>query len=146
MRFTTTVRGLGNNTGIVVPPSVVEELGRGKRAPVRITVGGHTYRSSLAVMGGEHLVSLSKANRTAAGVGAGDEIEVEIEVDDEPREVAVPADLAEALAADPAAQAAFERLPYSHRQRHVLAIDEAKAPETRARRVAAAVAMLRKDS
>lgn len=129
-------------TGLHVPDEVVEGLGAGRRPPVRITVGGHSYRTTVAARGGRFLVPLSAENRTAAGVAAGDEVEVAIELDTEPREVEVPADLAEALAGDDAARAAFERLPYSHRRRHVMAIEEAKAPETRARRVAKALAML----
>jgi uncharacterized protein YdeI (YjbR/CyaY-like superfamily) len=92
---------------------------------------------------GVHLLPLSAENRTAAGVAAGDEVEVDVELDDQPREFAVPEDLLAAPAGDDAARAEFERLSYSHRQRHVLAIEGANAPETRARRVAKAVEMLR---
>jgi len=126
-----------------VPASVVEELGAGKKPPVRVTVGGHTYRSTVAVMGGRYLVPLSAENRTAAGVAAGDDVEVELELDSEPREVAVPEDLRDALDGDDAAREAFERLSYSHRRRHVLAIEGAKTPETRQRRVTKALEMLR---
>ena len=130
-------------TGMEVPASVVEELGAGKKPPVRVTVGGHTYRSTVAVMGGRYLVPLSAENRTAAGVAAGDDVEVELELDSEPREVAVPEDLRAALDGDDAAREAFERLSYSHRRRHVLAIEGAKTPETRQRRVTKALEMLR---
>ena len=74
---------------------------------------------------------------------AGDEMDVDVELDDAPREVAVPEDLAAALAGDSAARSAFEALPYSHRQRHVLAIEDAKTPQTRARRIDKALDMLR---
>jgi Bacteriocin-protection, YdeI or OmpD-Associated/Domain of unknown function (DUF1905) len=126
-----------------VPPEVVEALGAGKKPPVRVTVGGHTYRSTVGSRGGVYLIPLSADNRAAARAAAGDEVDVDVELDDAPREVIVPDDLAAALAADDAARAAFEGLPYSHRQRHVLAIEEAKTPETRARRVHKALATLR---
>jgi len=130
-------------TGIPVPVEVVEALGAGKRPAVRVTIGAHTYRSSIGSRGGVYLLPLSAENRTAAGVAAGDEVDVDVEVDDQPREVAVPDDLAAALAGDDAARAAFEGLPYSHRQRHVLAIEGAKTAETRQRRVQKALEMLR---
>ncbi|MGY1810629.1 YdeI/OmpD-associated family protein [Blastococcus sp. SYSU D00669] len=144
MRFRTTVEQTGKNTtGLPVPAEVVEALGAGRKPPVRVTVGGHTYRSTIASRSGSFILSLSTANRTAAGVAGGDEVDVDIELDDAPREVVVPDDLAAALAGDDAARATFEKLAYSHRQRHVLAIEDAKTPETRARRVEKALAMLR---
>ena len=96
-------------------------------------------------MGGRYLLPLSAENRAAAGVAAGDEVDVDLELDTEPREVAVPADLTAALAEDDSAREAFERLSYSHRRRHVLAIEEAKTPETRQRRIAKALQLLRED-
>jgi hypothetical protein len=143
MRFTTTVELGGKTaTGMEVPPAVVEALGAGKKPPVRVTVGGHTYRSTIATMGGRFLLPLSAEHRAAAGVAAGDPVEVDVELDTEPRTVDVPADLAAALDAEPAARARFDALSYSHQRRHVLAVEAAKAEATRARRVAAAVAML----
>jgi hypothetical protein len=126
-----------------VPAEVVDALGSGKRPAVRVTIGPHTYRSTVAPRGGVFLIPLSAENRAAAGVAAGDEVEVSVELDTEPREVAVPADLAAALADDGVARSAFDRLPYSHRLRHVLAVEGAKAPETRRRRVEKALDMLR---
>jgi len=130
-------------TGLPVPAEVVDGLGAGRRPAVRVTIGSHTYRSSIASRGGVYLLPLSAENRAAAGVAAGDEVDVSVELDTEPREVVVPDDLAEALAADDAARAAFEGLPYSHRLRHVLAIEGAKAADTRQRRVGKAIEMLR---
>ncbi|HQY32452.1 YdeI/OmpD-associated family protein [Actinotalea sp.] len=135
MRYRTTIALVGTNTGIPVPDDVVAALGQGRKPPVVVTVGGHTYRTTVASRGGQYLLSLSAANRAAAGVAGGDEVDVDIELDTAPREVEVPDDLAGALAADPAARAAWDRLAYSHRQRHVLAVEGAKAAETRARRV-----------
>jgi hypothetical protein len=144
VRFRTTIELGGKTaTGLEVPAEVVEALGAGKKPPVRVTIGGHTYRSTVAVMGGRYLLPLSAENRTAAGVAAGDDVDVEVELDREPREVTVPADLAAALDADAPAREAFQRLSYSHRRRHVMAIEDAKTPETRQRRVAKALEMLR---
>ena len=144
MRFRSTIELGGRTaTGLEVPAEVVEAFGVGKKPPVRVTIGAHTYRSTVAVMGGRYLLPLSAENRAAAGVAAGDEVDVDVELDTEPREVAVPADLSAALEGDDAAREAFERLSYSHRRRHVMAIEEAKTPETRQRRVTKALETLR---
>jgi antitoxin component of MazEF toxin-antitoxin module len=144
MRFRTTVELGGRTaTGMRVPPEVVEGLGTGKKPAVQVTIGSHTYRSTIASRGGVYLLPLSAENRAGAGVAAGDEVEVSVELDTEPREVAVPDDLAAALADDDAARAQFQRLPYSHQLRHVLAIEGAKAADTRQRRVTKAIEMLR---
>jgi Bacteriocin-protection, YdeI or OmpD-Associated/Domain of unknown function (DUF1905) len=130
-------------TGIEVPSSVVDSLGAGKRPPVRITLHQHTYRTTVARMGGRFLVPVSADVRKAAGVSAGDELDVGIELDDAPRTVEVPADLAAALAGVPEAVQAWEKLSYTHRKEWVRSVEDAKKPETRARRVAAAVEALR---
>lgn len=141
--FRTEIRSNGRTAaGIAVPPEVVARLGQGKRPPVTVTIAGHTYRSSVAVMGGEYLVGVSVENRRLAGVEAGDVVDVRLELDTEPREVVVPTDLAAALAADPAAAAAFDKLSYSNRRRHVLGVEDAKTAETRQRRIAKTVATL----
>jgi hypothetical protein len=141
--FTTTLLQNGNNVGIEIPDEVVAELG-GKRVPVVVTIdGGYSYRNTTAVMGGRNLVGVSAEHRAASGVTGGQVVEITIVRDDGPREVEVPPALAEALAADPVAAAAWNTLAYSHRKEHARAITEAKAEETRARRVAKAVAMLR---
>jgi hypothetical protein len=144
MRFRTTVMAAGRTaTGLPVPAEVVDGLGAGRRPPVHVRIGGHHYRTTIASRGGVYLLSLSAENRAAAGVAAGEEVEVDVELDTEPREVTVPPDLVAALDGDDAARRAFERLSYSHRLRHVLAVEEAKAPETRRRRVEKALEMLR---
>jgi uncharacterized protein YdeI (YjbR/CyaY-like superfamily) len=94
-------------------------------------------------MRGRNLIGLSNANRKAAGVATGDEVEVDLKLDTEPRVVVEPEDFAHALDADPPARAAYDRLSYSHKREHVLAIEAAKKPETRARRIQKALAMLR---
>ena len=129
-------------TGIPVPASVVEGLASGKRPPVTVTVGGHTYRSTIAPMGGAFYLPLSAEHRTAAGLAAGDSVDVVVELDTAPRTVDVPSDLAAALDADPAVRAAFDALSYSNQRRHVLAVEGAKTDETRQRRIAKSVADL----
>src|SRR3954465_2824493 len=105
MRFTTTIKSAGKTaTGIEVPPEVVEALGSTKRPPVLVTMNGQTYRSTVAVMGGVYMVGVTAENRKLTGVAAGDEVEVTLELDDKPREVEVPKDLAAALRKDPAAR------------------------------------------
>ncbi len=144
MRFRTTIRLEGKTaTGFRVPPEVVEALGRGKRPPVRVTIGGHVYRSTVAAYGDVFMIPLAAEHRDAAGVAAGDEVEVDLELDTEPREVTVPSDLAEALAREPDAERFFGGLSYSNRRRFVLSIEDARTPETRQRRVARSVELLR---
>jgi len=144
MRFRTTVESNGKTaTGIEVPAEVVDGLGSGRRPAVRVTINGFTYRSTVASMGGRFLLPVSAERRTAAGVAAGDEVDVDVELDTEPRQVTVPPDLAAALDSDQEARRRFDSLSYSHRLRHVLAIDEAKSAETRQRRIERAVVMLR---
>ncbi|HEV7470862.1 MAG: hypothetical protein JWP64_1015 [Pseudonocardia sp.] len=143
-RFSTTVELGGRTaTGFEVPPEVVDTLGAGKRPAVTVTVGGHTYRSTVAVMGGRYMLPLSAENRTAAGLSAGDAADVELELDTAPRVVEVPADLAAALDAEPAARAAFDALNYSNQRRHTLSVEGAKTDATRTRRVAKVVETLR---
>jgi hypothetical protein len=139
--FTTTLLQDGNNVGIVVPPEVVESFGAGKRVPVVVTLNGYTYRNTIASMGGRFLVGISKAHREAAGVAGGEVHDVTIERDDAPRTVEVPADLAEALAAA-GVREAFDALATSHRKEHVRAVEEAKAAETRQRRIVRCVEKL----
>ena len=144
MRFRATLQLGGKTaTGIDVPAEVVESLGAGKRPPVSVTIKGHTYRTTVAPRGGRFMLPVSADNRASAGVVAGDEVDVDVALDTEPREVSVPPDLAEALDAEPDAKRYFDGLSYSHKLRHVLAIEEAKTAETRQRRVAKAVSALR---
>ncbi|HEY8791053.1 MAG TPA: YdeI/OmpD-associated family protein [Actinopolymorphaceae bacterium] len=129
-------------TGFQIPADVVESLGSSKRPAVTVTINGHTYRSSIASMRGVYILGVSAENRAAAGVAAGDVVDLDIEVDSAPRVVAVPEDFAAALDREPPGRTAFDSLAYSHQLRHVLAIDDAKTPETRQRRIAKAVGML----
>ncbi|GGV04377.1 hypothetical protein GCM10010495_15140 [Kitasatospora herbaricolor] len=143
MKFRTLVEPPEPMRGLEVPPEVVEALGGGARPPVTITVNGHRWKSRVAVMRGRHLLGLSNANRQAAAVATGDEVEVELELDTESRVVVEPTDFARALDADPAARAAFDNLTDSRKREHVRAVENAKKPETRRRRVEKAIAALR---
>jgi hypothetical protein len=136
VRFlTTVVLGGKTATGLRVPPEVLETLGSGKKPAVTVTLNGYTYRSTVGSMGGEFMIPLSAQHRQAAGVAAGDELDVQVELDTAPRILEVPADLAAALDAEPAAKAAFEALSYSNKRRFTMPIDEAKTAETRQRRI-----------
>lgn len=144
MRFRATIELNGRTaTGIAVPEDVLAGLGAGRRPAVRVTLNGHTCRTSIGSMGGRSLLPVSAEVRATAGVAAGQDVDVDVELDTEPREGAVPPDLAEALAADGAARRAFDGLTYSNRRRLVLAIEQAKAAETRRRRVTQTVDRLR---
>jgi hypothetical protein len=129
-------------TGITIPFDVQKEYGTRARVPVRGTLNGAPFRSSIVPMGGRHMMVVPKKLRDAAGVGAGETVTVVMERDTEPRVVTPPADLAAALDADEAAKAAWAKLSYTHQKEHVLAIEEAKKPETRARRLARTLEVL----
>jgi antitoxin component of MazEF toxin-antitoxin module len=144
MRFRTTILQSGKTaTGIRIPDEVVESLGAGRRPAVRVTIGGYTYRSTVAVMGDAYMVGVNADNRAAAGVKGGDEVDVEIELDTAPRTVEVPDDLAAALDAEPAARRTFEALSNSNKSWHVLQVLGAKTDATRQRRIAKSVAALK---
>jgi hypothetical protein len=142
MRFETTLLLVGNNTGIDVPPAVLDELGGGKRPLVNVTVNdSYSYRSAVAPMGGRYLISFSSDKRAATGLKGGETITVELTLDTEPRTVEVPEDLAAALSAA-GLREAFDRISPSQQKAHVTSVEGAKAAETRARRVAAVVEKL----
>jgi hypothetical protein len=126
----------GNNTGFIVPEDVVLGFGRGRRVPITVAIGDYSYRTTIVSMGGRFLFGVNAQQRKDTGLAAGDEVTLTIEVDDAPREVEVPAELQAALDADPAAQAAFDKLSYTNRKEAARSIAEAKAEETRARRLA----------
>ncbi|MBE2183917.1 MAG: DUF1905 domain-containing protein [Anaerolineae bacterium] len=135
--FTTTIfqaEGM-KATGIRVPEEAVQALGKGKRPPVKVTIAGYTYRSTVAVYGGDYLLPLAAEHRQAAGVKAGDEVEVTLELDIEPRTVDIPGDLAAALDIS-GAQPAFDALAPSRKKEFVRQIEDARTEETRGRRIA----------
>jgi len=144
MRFHTTIlQGDKTATGIRIPDEIMTGLGAGRKPPVRITINGHSYRSTVATVDGRPMVGISAENRAGAGVAGGDAVDVDIELDSAPRQVTVPADFAKALDAEPAARRTFDGLSYSNQSWHTLQIDGAKSEETRQRRIARSVDALR---
>jgi hypothetical protein len=141
-RFVATLEQHGSGTVVVVPFDLKEAFGSG-RPPVRATVNGYTFRTTLFTMGGRALLGLNREVREAATVEPGQEVSVALERDDEPRTVEVPSDLGAALEADPVVRETFDGLSYTHRKEYVRWIEEAKRTETRTRRVEKSVEMLR---
>ena len=136
--FRAPIRPSGRGGGghlVDVPTEVVEALGGKGRIPITATFNGVPYRGSIVRMGGGAVLGVQKAIMAEAGVRVGDSITVVVRNDEGPREVEVPVDLAEALARNGAARAAFEGLSFSHKREYVRSITEAKRPETRARRI-----------
>ena len=144
MKFRTTILQTDKTaTGIQIPDEVIEQMAAGKKPPVRLTVNGYTYRSTVATVDGRSMVGLNADHRVASGLKGGDAVEVEIEVDREPRTVELPADFQSALDAEPKAKATFERLSNSMKGYHVSQVTGAKTDETRQRRIEKSVATLR---
>ncbi|HWB37097.1 MAG TPA: YdeI/OmpD-associated family protein [Rugosimonospora sp.] len=144
MRFRATLQLLGGtSTGFEVPEEIVTGLGGGRRPAVAVTINGRTWRSRIMPYSGRILLGISAENRAETGIAAGDVVDVEVELDQAPREVVVPDDLATALAADPAARDFFDKLSYTNRKEYVRWIEEAKRPETRATRLTRAIEQLR---
>ena len=128
-------------TGFVVPPDVIERLGGGKRPPVRVTLNGYEYRSTVGVMGGDAMIGVSAAIRDETGLSAGDSIDVELVHDDTPRAVDVSPDFADAMAGVPGTREFFDGLANSLQRFHIDNINAAKAPDTRQRRIDKAVSL-----
>jgi hypothetical protein len=131
----------GERPTVVLPFNAKQRYGKA-RAPVRGTVNGAAFRTTVAVYSGVHLIGFNKDVRERAGVEIGDQVTVELERDDEPREVDVPPELQQALAANSGARAAFEGLSYTHRREYAEWIGEGKRPDTRQRRASRALEML----
>jgi hypothetical protein len=135
MKFRTKILLSGKTAaGIEVPAKVVAALGS-KRPPVRATINGFTYRTSVASMGGKFMLGVPPEFREGARVKAGDTVDVDLELDTEPREVAIPPDLATALRTNADAKRSFDALTYSNKRRLVIAVEAVKSPETRRRRI-----------
>ena len=139
VRFETTVSAFGNNTGIVVPPEVIEQLGGGKRPAVVVNLNGYEFRTTLGVMGGQCLISVSAAIRKETGLKGGDPVTVDLSLAQGPRPVDVPDDFQLALNENATARAFFESLANSLQRYHVDNINGAKTPATRQRRIERAV-------
>lgn len=132
-------------TGVTVPPEVMQALGGGGRIPVRVSIAGVEYASTVATMKGQTRIPVSAEIRAAAGITAGDTVEVDVVRDDTPRTVEIPDDLLAALTQDPAVRATFDSLSYSNQRRHVLSITAARTSETRQRRIQKVVGKLSSD-
>jgi hypothetical protein len=141
VEYRTAMHLIGRNTGIPVPSEVLDELGGGKRPSVAIVVNGYRYSSTIGTMGGTAIIPFSSERRAESGIAGGDELDVSLELAAQP-ELAVPDDLAAALA-EAGIRDAFDALAPSRRKAHVVSVDSAKTPETRARRVASAVDAVR---
>jgi hypothetical protein len=143
-RFEAMLESEDDGVFVVVPDAVVAALEHGRRAPVKVSLNGFPYRSTIAVYAGRSYLPVRREVREGANLRVGDRITVVVEYDDEPRDVVLPEALQKALAADPGAAAAFEKVPPSHRREFVLWITEAKRDETRRRRVSQVMSELRK--
>ena len=144
--FRTTLLGAGKTAvGFEIPDELVEQLGHGRRPPVIVTIRGHSYPSTVAVMGGKYMIGVSAENRQPAGVGAGDTVDIRLDLDTSARTVVVPADLQRALANVPAAKRRFEALSNAKQKLYVGPIEQAKTPETRQRRIDKAIDELSQD-
>lgn len=137
-----TLAPVGPATALELSDAQVSELGGGARAAVRVTVAGRSARLRLARMGGRNLIGISKAARAELGVEIGDTVDAEVVLDTAERAVEVPPELATALDAAPGARAAFDALSVTRRKELARGVADAKRPETRERRIAAAVAEL----
>ena len=142
INFKTTILQLGNNTGIEVPATILEQLGGGKKPQVVVTLNNYVYRSAVAKMADKFLISLSAENRKNAGLKGGDEVEVTLILDTAPRTVEVPEELQKALDENKTAKEAFEKLAPSKKKAMVISISEAKSEETKVRRIEKAIESL----
>lgn len=141
--FKGTLQRAGPAGYIELPFDPKEAFGK-VRAPVKVTLNGYTFRTTIAAMGGPPCIGIRTSYREAAGLEGGEKVEVRVALDDEPRVVTPPADLVKALKAAPPAWDRWRELSFTHQREHAEAVEGAKKPETRARRIANAVAMLRK--
>lgn len=132
--YVTTILGFGNHAAIEIPDEQLAELGANKRAPLKVTLNGYTYQSTAAVMDGKCLVVFPTRDRQASGVKAGDTLEVTLELDSGYREVLVPEELVQALKANKLDKI-YHDLNYSTRKEYARQVAEAKAADTKTRRI-----------
>jgi hypothetical protein len=142
--FRAAIENAGGGGAFVRIPFDVEQVFSSKRPKVKATFDGVPYRGTLVRMGEPfHILIVLKGIRAQIGKEFGDEVEVVVEADTQPRTVEIPADLAQALDADPAAGAAFHKLAYSHQREYVRAVLEAKREATRRSRIEKTIAALK---
>lgn len=139
--YTTKILKEGDVTGLEVPFDPIPVFGK-VRPPVKVTLNGYTYRSTIAVMNGEMFLPLAKVHREAAGLTGEETLAVTLTLDTEKREVTPPADLAAALKKAGAWQQ-WREMSFTHQREWAEAVEDAKKPETRTRRIANAVAAVR---
>jgi len=139
-QFSAELERAGKTSARLRVPLDLKELYGRARPPLRVTIRGHTWRTTPGVYGGVAYIGLNRDVRNAAGVDAGDRVQVTIQLDTQPRTVGLPDDLRAALDGDPVAHAAFDKLSFTHRREYVEWVEDAKRPETRTRRIAATVA------
>ena len=133
----------GEVCSIQIPFDVEKTFGGRNRVPVRGTINGAPFRSSVFRMGGDcHFMVVNRQMREAAGVAGGETVPVTMERDDAPRVIEPPADFARALKANGEARATWDKLSYTHQREHVQSIEDAKKPETRQRRIENSVRLL----
>ncbi len=137
--FDTELTAFGNNTGIVVPPEVINELDAGKRPAVDVDLNGYKFRSTIGVMAGRSLISVSAAIRKDTGLAAGDPINVTLTLNDTSREVSIPEDFATAMRRNAGTEEFFAALSNSLQRYHIDQITSAKTDETRQRRIDKAI-------
>jgi hypothetical protein len=137
-KFKTTIVRDGAMCFIPVPFDPKPVFGK-VRAPVKVTLNGYTFRSTIAAMGGTVCLPLRKSNREAAGLEGNETLEVRLDLDEETREVKPPADLVKALKAESGAYERWKEMSFTHQREYAEAVESAKRPETRQRRIANAV-------
>jgi hypothetical protein len=140
--YETFVIGYGNHASLEIPPENLAAIGGNRRAPLRVTINGHTYQSTATGVGGKCMVVFPMADRQAAGVDAGDKVTVTLELDSGYRKVVMPRALAVALQAQGLSKV-FHDLPYSKRREYTRSVAEAKGEDTKERRIAAVVEALK---
>jgi bacteriocin resistance YdeI/OmpD-like protein/uncharacterized protein DUF1905 len=138
-RFTVTLERVGKTATMFRVPFDLEQAFGRRRPPVLVTIGDHTWRTTPGVYDGVGHVVVNRSVKSATGVDAPERVRVTMELDTKPRTVEVPRDLGTAFEEDVTAKAAFDALSFTHRREYVEWIEEAKRPETRARRIAGTV-------
>lgn len=140
--YKTQVIGYKNHASLAIPDEVLAELGTNRRAPLKITINGYTYQSTATAVDGECRVVFPQKDRDAAGAKADDIVEVSLELDAGVREVVMPIELANALE-DAKLTEVFDNLTYSKRKEFARQVAEAKAEETKTKRVAKVIETLK---
>ncbi len=139
--FETTLKAIGNNTGIVVPGELIEELGAGSRPAVLVNLNGHEFPNTVGVMRGEHMISVSAAIRKETGLQGGDAIKVVLTLNDTPRAVTIPDELESVFKQNPSARTFFDTLSNSLQRYHAENVAASKNSETRQRRAEKTIAL-----